>query len=200
MNIRNEIRNAFVDNKYLLLTSTILFIVSLLAGFLLEPYLYSLFNPVVNQLQDELARGVISVTFQSIFLNNIFIVLRMFIFGIIFCFSVVLLIYNGFFLGYFLASYGDLVRNLVFMIPHGIFELPSIIIATTSGLVLFKFIFKFIRDIYKNKIKFLDSLDKNYPLLKQSLIILAIGCILMFVAGIVESYFTVPIANWILNL
>ena len=200
MNIGKQIKDAFADNKYLLLISAIIFIVSLLLGFLLEPYLYSIFNPVVNKMQEDLASGAISVTFQSIFTNNILIVFRMFIFGILLCFSAVILSYNGFFLGYFLASHGDLIRNIVFIVPHGIFELPSIVIATTSGLVLFKFIFKFIKDVYKNKISAYNSLEKNYLILKQSLIILAIACILMFIAGIIESYFTIPIATWILGL
>lgn len=200
MNIKKQVKDAFADNRYLLLISAIIFIVSLGLGFLLEPNLYSIFNPVVNQMQDDLASGAISVTFQSIFTNNILIVFRMFIFGLLLCFSVVLLSYNGFFLGYFLASHGDLIRNIVFIVPHGIFELPSIVIATTSGLILFKFMFKFINDVYKNKVKVYNSLEKNYFILKQSLIVLAIGCILMFIAGIIESYFTIPIATWILGL
>lgn len=200
MNVKDQVKNAFADNKYLLLISAVIFIVSLILGFILEPYLYSFFNPVINQMEDELAAGVISVTFQSIFTNNILIVFRMFIFGIVLCFSIIILSYNGFFLGYFLASYNNLVRNIIFIVPHGIFELPSIVIATTSGLVLFKFMFKFIKDVYKNKIKIYNSLEKNYFILKQSLIILAISCILMFIAGIIESYFTIPIASWILGL
>ncbi len=199
MKFIERIVDVFVDNKYLLGISLFFFVFSLLGGFILGPSLYDFFNPVVDQMEGELSSGVISLTFQSIFLNNIFIVFRMFIFGIFLGFSVVLLVYNGFFLGYFLSSYGDFWRNVVFIVPHGIFELPSIVIATTSGLVLFKFVFRFVRDV-RGGVGFGDSLERNYFILNQSLIILGVGCILMFIAGVVESYFTVPIANWVLGI
>lgn len=198
--VKKKIKEAFIDNKYLLLISVILFVFSLVLGFILGSYLDNIFLPVINQMEDELSSGVISVSFQSIFLNNILIVFRLFIFGVFFGGSVILLLYNGFFLGYFLAVYGDVWRNIIFILPHGVFELPSIVIATTSGLVLFKFIFKFVKDIVKNKIGFKDSLEKNSLILNQSLIILAIACILMFIAGIIEGCFTLHIANWLMNI
>ena len=194
-----EIKFAFLENKLAIYISFFILIISLILGYVLEPYLYSYFNPVVDDLSQKVQSGTIKLTFTHIFLNNIKISFQMFIYGVFFCLSVVLLAYNGFFLGYYIAIQDNLFRVLVMLLPHGIFELSSCILACSSGLVLFYFIFKLLKCYLKEDLSLKDSFYNNLNKLKQAVIIFLISVILMIIAGIIEVYLTIPIAHFILG-
>lgn len=211
VDLKEDIKNAFADNRHLILLSAAIFLVTLLAGYFLKQNLYDYLNPGVEQLKEGVGNGTIRVNFPTIFLNNVFIVLRLFIYGILFGLSILLLGYNGIFLGYFIAQSGSLVTTVLLIVPHGIFELPSIVIANASGLVLFKYAARVVR--LKNSrsceegliaddsitSRLVNSLVNNGDILKQSLILLSVAVALMAIAGFVEVYITKSLAFFIMN-
>ena len=93
----DEIKLAFRENKWAIILSIAILLVSIVLGYFLEPYLHSYLNPVVEDLTHKVQTGVITLTFTDIFFNNLKIILQMFVFGIAFCFSVLILGFNGFF-------------------------------------------------------------------------------------------------------
>ena len=203
--VKTEVKKAFVENKFAIIASAIILFISLILGYLLEPYLYSYFNPFVEDLTEKVQTGVIQLTFQDIFLNNIMIVLQMFIFGLLFCFSALILAFNGFFVGYYTATSPNLLQVLLLTIPHGIFEFSSCILACASGFVLFNFIYRLVKTFLKEKEgKFFDRLiysyDKNFDKLLQAFILLALASVLMIIAGIIEAYITLPLAEFLFSL
>ena len=82
MNLKKEVKSAFVENKNLIIFSALILFISIILGYVLEPYLYSYFNPIVEEFTDKIQSGVIQLTFHDIFINNILVDLRMFIFEI----------------------------------------------------------------------------------------------------------------------
>lgn len=203
--VKTEVKKAFVENKFAIIASAIILFISLILGYLLEPYLYSYFNPVVEDLTEKVQTGVIQLTFKDIFFNNIMIVLQMFIFGLLFCFSALILAFNGFFVGYYTATSPNLLQVLLLTIPHGIFEFSSCILACASGFVLFNFIYRLVKTFLKEKEgKFFDRLiysyDKNFDKLLQAFILLALASVLMIIAGIIEAYITLPLAEFLFYL
>lgn len=205
MDFKKEIRDAFGQNKFAICLSIIILISSLILGYFLEPYLHAYLNPVVEELSKQVKAGTIKLTFQSIFSNNIRIVFLMFLFGAVFCFSALILAFNGFFVGYFVAISDDLLQTLLLIVPHGIFEFSSCILACASGFILFSFVLNFIRTFTKKdnapvSNKLYDSYVENFDKLKQSIILLMIASILMAIAGVIEVYFTAHIANLLLSL
>ena len=194
----SNVKLAFLENKSAIYISIFILIFSLILGYLLEPYLYSYFHPVVDELSQKVQTGTIKLTFADIFLNNIKIAFQMFFYGIFFCLSAVLLAYNGFFLGYYVAIQDDLIRVLVMLIPHGVFELTACILACSSGLVLFNFFFRFFKSYLKEDLTLKDSFYKNSDKLTQAIIIFAVSAILMIIAGFIEVYLTLPIAYFLL--
>ena len=190
---------AFLDNKSAIYISIFILIFSLILGFVLEPYLYSYFHPVVDDLSQKVQSGTIKLTFSDIFINNIKISFQMFIYGVFFCLSIVLLAYNGFFLGYYVAIQDNLFRVLVMLMPHGIFELTSCIFACSSGLVLFNFLFRFFKSYLKEDWTLKESFYNNFDKLKHAIIIFLISALLMIIAGFIEVYLTIPIAHFILG-
>ena len=201
----DEVKSAFSENKLAIYISIAILFISLILGYFLEPYLYTYFNPVVEDLTQKVQSGVIKLTFHDIFLNNLKVILMMFIFGIGCCISVLVLLFNGFFVGYYVASEGNPLAVSMYIIPHGIFEFSSCILACASGIVLFNFVYKFLKaSLNQNEGSFSqrisNSFDENYIKLKQALIIFAVSVVLMIIAGFIEVYLTVPIANCALSI
>lgn len=202
--IKNEAIKAFVENKYAIFASILILFISLVLGYVLEPYLHGYLNPVVDDLTNKVETGVIQLTFHDIFLNNIMIVLQMFVYGIFFCFSALILSFNGFFVGYYAAISPNLTQVFAFTIPHGIFEFSSCILACASGFILFNFVCKLIKTFIEEKEKklmdrLIYSYDKNFDKLLQSFIILLFAVILMVIAGIFEVYITLPVGKFVLS-
>ncbi len=194
----NEIKLAFTENKIFIIISLSILIFSILLGYFLKPILYDIFNPVVNNLTQKVQTGVVKLTFQDIFINNLFIIFQMFIYGLLFCLSILILAYNGFFTGYYIALSQNIFKTLLFLLPHGIFELSSCVLSCTSGLILFNFLFNILKSYYHED-TFKNSILININKLKQSIIIFSIAVILMIIAGFIEVYITIPLANLILN-
>lgn len=195
-----EVKLAFLENKSAIYISLFILIFSLILGYVLEPYLYSFFNPVVDDLSQKVGTGVIQLTFADIFLNNILIISQMFVYGLLFCLCTLLLAYNGFFVGYYVAIHDDLFRVLAMMIPHGIFELTSCALACASGLVLFNFLIRFFKSYLKEDLSLRNSFYNNLIKLKQAIIIFIISVVFMVIAGVIEVYLTIPIAHFLLSL
>lgn len=207
MNIKEDVKNAFVNNKYILLISAIVFLATLFIGYIFNESLYSFLNPSVELLKKGVENGSINLSFVSLFSNNVEIVFRMFIYGIIFCISNFLLGFNGLFLGFFIGQSNNLIYTIMLILPHGIFELSSVVIANAAGMVLFKHLFKVVtfknpksekEDSVFNKLS--NSVVNNSDVLKEALILLVVAVILMAIAGVIEAYFTKGIASFVMNL
>lgn len=200
--ILEEVKSAFSENKLAICASISILCLSLILGYFLEPYLHNFLNPIVEEFTRDVKRGVIKLTFQSIFSNNIRIVLEMFIFGLLCCFSALILAFNGFFVGYYVATTDDLLKAVLLLIPHGIFEFSSCILACASGFVLFAFLYKFIRALMMQstdsvKEMLAASFAASYDKLKQAIILLMVAVVLMAIAGFVEVYLTLPIEEFL---
>ena len=205
MDFKKEIKLAFSENKLAIYVSIAILVISLLLGYFLEPNLHAYLNPVVEQVENQVRSGEITITFQSIFSNNIKIVFLMFILGIFCCFSALILAFNGFFIGYFTAVQDDLFLTLLMLVPHGIFELPSCVIACASGFVLFNFLLRFLKTLLKQENcsisnKLYASYVENFDKLKQAIILLMVATVLMIIAGVIEVYLTLPIAEFITSV
>lgn len=201
----DEVKLAFSENRLAILSSIAILFISLILGYILEPDLYAYLNPLVEDLTQKVQTGVIKLTFADIFFNNIKIVFQMFIYGMAFCFSALILAFNGFFVGYYVASADNLLYTVLLIVPHGIFEFSSCILACSSGLVLFNFIYRFLRALWREenssvKLSLSNSFNASSDKLKQAVILLIIASILMAIAGFIEVYLTLPIAKSIISL
>jgi uncharacterized membrane protein SpoIIM required for sporulation len=203
--LKKEVKTAFIENKTAIIASALILFASFILGYVFEPYLHAYLNPVVEDLTRKVKTGVIKLTFADIFINNIIVDFRMFIYGIFFCSSALVLAFNGFFVGYYLASSNNLLSSLVFIVPHGIFEFSSCIVACAAGFVLFDFVCKVVGSFLKQKEmklfkRFLYAYDENFDKLLQAFILLAVASVLMAIAGIFEVYITLPLGKFLLSV
>ncbi len=158
----------------LILIPTFLYLISIFIGL-------SLYGYNINILKD----NITSLTFLDIFLNNLrgigINILGIFSFGVI---TIFYTIFNGLIHGIMIRVFFEnfsLLNTLLKIVPHGIFEVPAIILSCHIGLfpiyiILNKFfnIFCFKKSILLNTLKNLIFLD----------------ILLVFIAAIIESTIT----------
>ena len=98
---------------------------------------------------------------------------------------------NGIILGTSIRKFSDATFVLLLIIPHGIFEIPAIIIAGAAG---FKIPYEIIRYLAGKKEQPLTKED-----IKEYLTLALISIILIVIAAFVEAYITLKIAKAMLN-
>jgi uncharacterized membrane protein SpoIIM required for sporulation len=88
---------------------------------------------------------------------------------------------------------------------HGFFEDLSLILNSFAGLILFSFIARFIKDLFRpGEIlasgKFSNSWKINKKHLYESLTIFIIALVIMIFAGFLEEYISIPVGNMVASL
>ncbi len=108
--------------------------------------------------------------------------------------TLVNLILNSICFGYLLKLVvfkGDLYSFLILTLPHGIFEIPAIIIAGAAG---FKILYEIVRYLAGKKEQILTKED-----IKEYLILALISIILIVIAAWIEANVTLKIAKAMLK-
>ena len=88
---------------------------------------------------------------------------------------------------------------------HGFFEDLSLILNSFAGIILFSFIARFIKDLFRpGEIlasgRFSNSWKINKKHLYESLTIFIIAFIIMIFAGFLEEYISIPVGNMIASI
>ena len=198
--------NLYTRNKIFLNVSILIFLGSLIMGsvgpFISASFHNYMVNLTLNYFSD--IKGD-SPTTLSIFLNNstlafIYLYIGGFGFGII---STLQLIKIGLLTSFISVEYP---YSIIFLLPHGIFELSAYVIATAAG---FKFLSVSIGMIkgfidLKEDTPINDQVNKiindNYLKFRDSILLLVIAIIILFIAAIIEANISVPLAHYITGL
>ncbi len=188
----NLIINSLKNNLKIIISIFLLFIVSFIVS-----YIFIYFNIfefktagdfVLSQFKNKVGLeniGQISTIdiFIKIVTNNLFVALLSYVLNI---FSLFVVLSNAFLMAYVLYTTNPF-KFIVLIAPHGVIEIPALIISCSGGIVLLKSIYYFIK---KDK--------NNYKLyLKDSFNLLIFSIFLFIIAGIIESTITFEIAKFI---
>lgn len=150
------------QTKYYILFVVLLFVIFVIAGYFFEiNFITEIIRKAVNELIDRTKDLNFIEMFLFIFQNNSSIAFISIIFGFFFgIFPFVTTVFNGYVIGFVMKKSMDIAGPLVVfkLLPHGIFELPAIIISIALGLKLGMFIFsknpsKTFKDYFKNSIR-----------------------------------------------
>ena len=200
----NIFKGVFKRNRKLLAVSVSVFFVPLFIGVLVGYLSNGLVGSFLTGFSNELSSQV-DISTASIFMHNVKTAFMTYAGGIIGIVTAVLLSLNGFVLGAFLGYFmgGGTINHtsiapLVFMsyiIPHGIFEIPALIIAGTAGFRLTSIIIDLVKSL-RGK----PYINNDYLKFKDSIALLAIAVILFAIAAVIEANFTGPIGNYITGL
>ncbi len=197
MNIKYEIKEAFVENRKIFLILIVIFAIAFILGDISADEIASVLMPM---LKDAMLKGnVTSVDAFNIMIHNETAALITLIGSIFFAiYAFIAIFLNGFVVG-FMAGYTihstyDLVMYIALIVPHGILEIPAFFCSCTSGILLFTFIFKVLQDkIRKNT--FAEAYQNNKKTLKHVAALFLVAVVLFAIAALIEGFITPQIGN-----
>lgn len=173
--------NYLKESRIYFLIIFCLFIVFILIGFFLPApqFIDDLIQKFLKELVDRTAGMNFYQLFIFILENNITTAFFGFIFGFVLGLVPLLLtIFNGYVLGYVARMTADILGyvQLFRLLPHGIFEIPALIISLALGLKITRFIF------YKK-----SGRQLKYDLENSLRVFLFVVIPLLLIAGLIET-------------
>jgi uncharacterized membrane protein SpoIIM required for sporulation len=205
-NFQDQFFNFFIGlykrNKMVLTIAVSIFFASLFIGLFIGYFSSGFTGNFLTFLVKMLRGQIVKITTLSIFLHNLQALLFTYIGGIIGIIPAGALFFNGFiygaFLGYFM--HGGIVGNytvltsgefIIYTLPHGIFEIPGFIIASAAGFRLTSLVIGLLKS---------TTISEQYWKFKDSLALLVIAIVLIFIAAIIEANFSVSVGNYFTGL
>lgn len=152
------------NNKYIKFL-TVLFAFSFLFGFLLGDRFPKTIENIISQLNTINISNNFFSEFTFIFFHNFSIVILIILLHILLFVPIFVLVYNGFITGAILRYFYMQKGSIVFLqiLPHGIFEIAGIILASAFAL---KLSIKFLDFITRQKTKsYVNFIKNNYKVL-----------------------------------
>ncbi|WP_026152861.1 stage II sporulation protein M [Methanocaldococcus villosus] len=190
LNIK-EILKALIRNRKIILFVSIMFLSFFIISYILinsNMYFLQVGDEMFNEFKEYVKHsGIVEggkysafelITF--IWGNNLKVCLIDYFSGI---FSLLILLINTYILSYVLYKYG-LNKFIYLVLPHGIFEIPALILSVSGGILFNIMLFYLFR----------REFGKAYIYLKESLKILIFSIILFIIAGIIEGTVTFKLA------
>lgn len=195
----------FNRNKMFIITSSAIFFVSVLIGGIGTLLSSNFSHSMINLYYYYTSGHNEPLTTFSIFLNNSTnIILICYIGGISFgIISIFNLVRVSLVFGF--ISVKDPIDTIFYILPHGIFELSGIIIATAAGFKLLITAMNIIGGgLHIKRDKPLTGqinsiLRANYLKFRDSLILFIIAIILIFIAAIIEANISIPLAEHVIS-
>jgi len=207
-----KLRNVWHDlkiTKQFIIVATIIFAVSIYVGMTNEGFTVFLNNQMnaMGQLVEQIDQSgnpTMSMMIFIFFNNAIKSVMVIFLGAFFGIFPVFFLAINGMLIGYILKlsidgqmaiSLFDLVVKT--LLPHGILEIPALIIVAAYGLRLGRLLFSTMWALISNHNK-LESIGASYKdTLKRCGVIALYATVVLLIASIIESTFTMWLASTI---
>ncbi len=209
---KNEIKQAFVDNKRLILLMSLVFLISVAVGWIFHSYMSDFFKFFVETIKSNSGDPSLDPS-SNLFINNSSAGINMYLASIFFGIAAfVVVILNGLGLGLVGGNFvtGNIFHELLLFIalivPHGIFEVPATILESVAGILLFLFVFRFFKTIFTTKdvstfkLKAKKSWGVNKIYLKQSIVLMVFSLVLLVIAAIVEGHITPVIGGFVKSL
>ena len=208
MNILNKFKDllveTFSDNKKLIIGLYILFIVLFIAAwFFSADIIRTNFSDVPVSPNSNAMDASSAMEF---FIHNELGGILTYVSSIFFAIPAFLLLaYNAVNLGLFGQLFDTILPNggikyIVYLIPHGIFEITATVLQSVAGILLFLFIWRFLKAMRSSETQGVsDSFEKTKKVLIQSIILMIFSTMLLLIAAPIEAYFSVPFSNLIVG-
>ena len=208
MNILTQFKNLLMeslrDNKKLIIGLYALFIIVFIIAWIYSSAHAADMISTMQAANDTASSVGLSSSLSPVdlFIHNegggIFTYIASIFFGI---FAIIMVIYNAFntgilgpIIGHFAPGGG--LQYIIYLIPHGIFEITATVLQSVAGILLFMFVYKFIRAIIGKETQGLsESFEVAKKPLIQSLVIMIFAAILLLIAAPIEAYLSVPISE-----
>lgn len=194
------------DNKKLIIVFYVFFIVCFIGAWILSADAISASLSGIQNASSSTPTLDNNINAMDILINNEWSGILTYVGSIFFgIFAIISLGYNGVNLGMFGQLFSQYAPNgglkyIVYLIPHGIFEITATVLHSVAGILLFLFIWRFIRAMISKDVHGAsEAFNQNKKVLIQSLIIMIFSAILLVIAALIEAYFSVPFSEFIVG-
>lgn len=210
MNILTKFKDLLIEtlkeNKKLIIGLYIVFIITFIAAWILSAERAATLAASYTPVNTTSASPISQTGAIELFITNEWGGIVTYVASIFFAIpAIVMLVYNGVNIGSFGQLFNHIVPNggikfIVYLIPHGIFEITATVIQSAAGILLFLFIWRFLKAWRSGETqKASDSFEKTKKILIQSLVLMVFATILLIIAAPIEAYFSVPFSEFIVG-
>ena len=114
--VLGEIKSSFANNMFILLFLILVFIIPLIAAYYYPDSFASVLQPMIQQFEQNIADGTVTLATDSLFVNNFTVALILYAGGALLgIMGITVLAMNGLFLGFFAAQM-DLTSYIAFIL------------------------------------------------------------------------------------
>lgn len=208
MNILTEFKNLLIEslkeNKKLIIGLYIIFIIVFISAWIISSTKVGNIANNITAANNTGSNMMIGAT--ELFITNEWGGIVTYIASIFFAIpAILMLLYNAANIGA-LGPLFDLVtpnggmKYIIYLIPHGIFEITATVIQSVAGILFFLFIWRFIKSLLNSEIHGVKTAFENSKkVLIQSLILMIFATILLIIAAPIEAYISVPFSKLIMG-
>jgi uncharacterized membrane protein SpoIIM required for sporulation len=186
-----EIVYALKRHKNTIYGVGLLFLMSFIISYLLFYFNVEYFKEIAKTIFSQFSESVDASNLKTKSSLDIFSIILIhnlsvaFLNYIVMILSIVIMVINAFLIAYVLYT-SEPLKFVLLVMPHGIVEIPALILSVSSGLLLFKSAVKRLKN------------DSEYVMdYKDSLRIFIISIVLFTISAIIESTITFEIAKFI---
>ena len=194
------------DNKKLIIGLYVFFIICIIGAWILSVGPVGAKLAAAQNMSSSTPAAMQDVSPVDLFINNEFGGILVYVGSIFFGIpAIVSLVYNGINMGLIGQLFSQVLPNgsmrfIVYLIPHGIFELTATVLQSVAGILLFLFIWRFVRAMISSETHGVsEAFDKSKKALVHSVILMIFATILLLIAAPIEAYFSVPFSELIVG-
>ena len=209
MNLLTKFKDLLVEalkeNKRLIIGLYLLFIICFIAAWIMSGA--SVESAIGNMSASNATdSGIVSDSAVDLFIQNAWGGILTYIASVFFAIPAIIgIIYNGINLGFTGPLFNQIIPNggiryIAYLIPHGIFEITASVLQSVAGVLLFLFIWRFIKAWRSSETQGAsDAFDKTKKVLIQSIVLMIFATILLLIAAPIEAYISVPFSDFIVG-
>lgn len=191
---KENLREYFHRNKNYILFVTIIFAIAIAVGYVFSDVFYNYAMEAIRNVAKNISSDT-SVLTTNIFLNNLEIALLIILLGFLFSiFSLIILFFNGVVIG-FMFTLVPAPLMLIYIVPHGIFEIPQLILSVVCALLVTRLEINLIKGVLQRDKTFRGELKNSSVIIKDIVLSITVIVILLIIAALVEGYVTPVIGS-----
>lgn len=194
-----NLRGYFHRNRNYILFVIIVFIISLIVGYVFR----DLFADYVLEAIRNMARNITAETStltMSIFLNNLRVAFIIILLGFLFSiFSLMILFTNGVLIG-FMFSIVPAPIMVIYTLPHGIFEIPQLILTVVCAMLVTKLEINLIKGVLQRDKTFRGEIKNSSTIINDIVLSITMIVVLLVIAALIEGYVTPVIGKAMTSL
>ncbi len=184
-----NLRGYFQRNRNYIIAVIAIFVISLIIGYVFRDVFADYVIEAIRNMAKNITNDSSSLSL-GIFLNNLRVAFVIILLGFLFSiFSLMILFTNGVLIG-FMFTIVPAPLMLIYTLPHGIFEIPQLILTVVCALLVTKLEINLIKGVLQRDKTFKGEIRNSSTIIKDIILSITIIVVLLVIAALIEGYVT----------